>query len=61
MERIKTMTPPLVLDDDKLSNVMVSLDNDEASVKDTSDKEKLSDESMSIIKWHNPKRPAQRT
>ncbi len=55
------MTPPLVLDDDKLSNVMVSLDNDEASVKDTSDKEKLSDESMSIIKWHNPKRPAQRT
>ena len=58
MERIKTMTPPLVLDDDKLSNVMVSLDNDEASVKDTSDKEKLSDESMSINKWHNPKHPA---
>ena len=52
------MTPPLVLDDDKLSNVMVSLNNDEASVKDTSDKEKLSDESMSINKWHNPKHPA---
>jgi hypothetical protein len=41
------------LDDDKLSNVMVSLNND--------DKEKLSDESMSINKWHNPKRPAQGT